>query len=254
MSDELILRFKKHSFEIPLKSVGEVIWKKLQELNPETTCFVSKKNIFIIKKNFLILLFYNKIEAKSGTKITLKELISQSNSIAVALIKRGITKSDRFCILSANTIPYCVLLFASYFLGVTLVPLSPTFGTYELKKGIEKMESIVIFTSVEKAKFFDEIIENFNSKKIENLKIKSVFVLDGSYGSYIPFERLLEEGKNQLLDKIPHFNVDPKNDYFLLVWSSGTTGLPKTTITSHYSFVASLTDFWTTKQFDPLIV
>jgi long-subunit acyl-CoA synthetase (AMP-forming) len=96
--------------------------------------------------------------------------------------------------------------------------------------------------------------QNFNSKKIENLKIKSVFVLDGSYGSYIPFERLLEEGKNQLLDKIPHFNVDPKNDYFLLVWSSGTTGLPKTTITSHYSFVASLTDFWTTKQFDPLIV
>ncbi len=199
-------------------------------------------------------MFYNKIEAKSGTKITLKQLISQANSIAVALIKRGITKSDRFCILSANTIPYCVLLFASYLLGVTLVPLSPTFGTYELKKEIEKMESIVIFTSVEKAKYFDETIENFNSRKIENLKIKSVFILDGSYGNYIPFERLLEEGKNQILDKIPYFNVDPKNDYFLLVWSSGTTGLPKTTIISHYSFVASLTDLWSTKQFDPLIV
>jgi hypothetical protein len=43
MSDNLILRSKKPSFEIPLKSVGEVIWEKLQELNPETTCIVSKK-------------------------------------------------------------------------------------------------------------------------------------------------------------------------------------------------------------------
>ncbi len=41
MSDNLILRSKKPSFEIPLKSVGEVIWKRLQELNPETTCIVS---------------------------------------------------------------------------------------------------------------------------------------------------------------------------------------------------------------------
>jgi hypothetical protein len=44
MTDELILRSKKPSFEIPLKSVGELIWEKLQELNKEMTCIVSKKN------------------------------------------------------------------------------------------------------------------------------------------------------------------------------------------------------------------
>ena len=43
MSNDLILRSKKPPLEIPLKSVGEVIWKRLQELNPETTCVVSKK-------------------------------------------------------------------------------------------------------------------------------------------------------------------------------------------------------------------
>jgi hypothetical protein len=44
MKDELILRSKMPSFEIPLKSVGELIWEKLQELNKEMTCIVSKKN------------------------------------------------------------------------------------------------------------------------------------------------------------------------------------------------------------------
>ncbi len=93
----------------------------------------------------------------TGREITVKEIISQANSIAVALINRGITKSDRFCIFSSNTISYSVLLFASYFLGVTLVPISPTLAAYELKQDMEKMESIVIFTSIENAKHFDEI-------------------------------------------------------------------------------------------------
>jgi len=75
----------------------------------------------------------------------------------VALINRGITKTDTFCIFSTNTIQYCVLLYASYFLGVTLVPISPTLAAYELKQDMEKMESIVIFTSIENSKHFDEI-------------------------------------------------------------------------------------------------
>jgi hypothetical protein len=37
------------------------------------------------------------------------------------------------------------------------------------------------------------------------LKIKSIFVIDGSYSKYIPFNELLEEGKNQVLERIPYF-------------------------------------------------
>jgi len=36
------------------------------------------------------------------------------------------------------------------------VPLSPLLAAYELKKEIKKIKSIVIFTSVEKVKYFDE--------------------------------------------------------------------------------------------------
>ncbi len=103
-----------------------------------------------------MLLVNNKIEAKSSTNLTLKEVISKANIVAAALTKRGIKKSDRFRIFSLNTIRYCVLLFVSYFLGITRVPLSPLLAAYELKKGIKKIKSIVIFTSVEKVKYFDE--------------------------------------------------------------------------------------------------
>ncbi len=199
-------------------------------------------------------MFNNKIEAKSGSKITLKELVSQANSVAVALIKRGITKDDRFCILSPHNIRNTVLLLASYFLGATLAPISLHLSAYEVKKDVENMESIVIFTSIQYATHSEEIIKEYNESNNKNKKIKSVFVMDGNYENYITFDELLEEGKNQILDRIPHFDVDPKKDIFLLLRSSGTTGLPKSMIISHYSFVASLLEYWNSKQLDNLRV
>jgi long-subunit acyl-CoA synthetase (AMP-forming) len=142
MSEEIILRSKKPPIEIPLKSVGEVLWEKLQELNKDSTCIVSKlkKNFFqnqSTKKTHSKLLFDYKIEAKSGTKLTVKELISQANSIAVALIKRGIIKSDRICIFSLIDINFTVISFAAYFLGIAFVPFSPTIVAHELKNYIK---------------------------------------------------------------------------------------------------------------------
>ncbi len=63
MSNSLILRSKKPSFEIPLKSVGEVIWKKLQELNSETTCIVSNEKNFILNNISLYCYFYSTIRS-----------------------------------------------------------------------------------------------------------------------------------------------------------------------------------------------
>jgi fatty-acyl-CoA synthase len=172
----------------------------------------------------------------------------------VALIKRGITKSDTFCTYSPNSIQYCVLQFASYFLGSTLMPLSLTLAVYEMRKDIANLESVVIFTSVENAKYFDEIINDFNNNENQKPKVKSVFIMNGNYDNYIPFEKLLEEGKNQILDRIPHFDIDPKTDIFLLLRSSGTSGLPKITIISHHNFVASLTLTLSSRRSNGLVV
>ncbi len=181
----------------------------------------------------------------------------------MALINRGITKSDKILNFSQNSIQSYVLLFASYFLSLTLVPFVPTIASYELKKDIESLESIIIFTSVENTKNVNEIIEN--KEKYPKLNIKSVFVLNGSlnwwkwsktYLNFEKFENLLIEGKNKILEKIPYFSVDPKTDIFLLLRSSSsvTDSSPKAAIISHYSFVASLTEFWKTKQFEKVII
>jgi acyl-CoA synthetase (AMP-forming)/AMP-acid ligase II len=149
---------------------------------------------------------------ESVPKLTVKELVLRANSVAVALIKGGITKSDKIC-SSLIDINYTVILLATYFLGIAFVPFSPSLA-YEVKNDIENLESVVIFTCAQYAKYFDETIENLKSGKNKNLKIKSIFVIDGSYSNYIPFNELLDDGKNQVLERIPHFDVDPKKIFF----------------------------------------
>ncbi len=65
MSHNFIVRSKKPPLDIPLKSVGQILWQKLRVLNEETTCIVSKvkklsKKLFENSSHF----FWCKIRSK----------------------------------------------------------------------------------------------------------------------------------------------------------------------------------------------
>jgi len=79
-------------------------------------------------------------------------------------------------------------------------------------------------------------------------------VLDGIHHKYIPYELLVNEGKHENLKKIPYFDLDPKNDSFVLTYSSGTTGIPKCAILSHYMIVSILAENFNNMRFKGLTV
>jgi len=124
-------------------------------------------------------------------------------------------------------------------LGNTFTPVKPKDGVFELKNQIQNSGSTVIFTSVENAHIVHKVLEDQNNNDIKK-QIKFVVVLDGNYDNYLPFSQLLSEGNNKTLDKIPHFEVKPKKDLIVIVYTSGTTGLPKGAMITHLAFVASI--------------
>jgi len=127
-------------------------------------------------------------------------------------------------------------------LGNTFTPVKPTDSVFELKNQIQNSGSSVIFTSVANSHIVHKVLEDQNNENIKK-QIKLVVVFDGNYDNYLPFSQLLSEGNNQKLEKIPHFNVKPKEDLFTVAYTSGTTGLPKGAMITHFAFVANLEGF-----------
>src|SRR5438309_2306128 len=87
------------------------------------------------------------VDAQTDEKLTIKELICQAHSIAVALLKYGITKDDLFLFNGLNSIPYAVSLLASFFLGNTITTSKPSHNIFEVSNQIANSCASVVFIS-----------------------------------------------------------------------------------------------------------
>ncbi|CAG2107567.1 unnamed protein product, partial [Medioppia subpectinata] len=172
------------------------------------------------------------IEANSDTKLTVKELITKSNALAMALLEKGINKSDIILTFANNSIELVIAIFASIWLGTTICPISPIANVHEIESHLEKLDSLVIFTSTTKTEIISKALKN---SKINDC-VKLITILDGTYDEYIDFCELLKLGSNQRLPTVPYFTVDPVKDIFLMLQSSGTTGVPKSVLHTHYGY------------------
>ena len=152
------------------------------------------------------------------------EVKRQTINIAVALVNRGIAKSDIIAFSGQNSIQHVVLRFVAYFTGNTFMPLSPTFGKYEVEEEYNNVGANIIFTSETDLYKFDNIVKG---------RTKLVVIFNGNTDKFTTFEQLLEEGSDQTLDRIPYFDVNPETDPFMLIHTSGSTGNSKCAIILH---------------------
>ncbi len=170
--------------------------------------------------------------------MTANQLLSKANNLAVALLRKGITKSDIICCHSENNIEYAILIFAAHFLGITVTSAKPKNNIYELENQIINSGSTIVFTSVANAPISEKVLQKGNVPLI-----KWVFVFDGNYGTFTPFDDLFNACNEEKLERIPHFSINPRKDICIIAYTSGTTGNPKGAILSHYSFVAAIETF-----------
>jgi len=154
--------------------------------------------------------------------ITFFDLNQKANQLAHALISMGTRTGDKIALLAFNSIEWIVVFFAIAKIGAILVPINYRYKRDELVYVINNSESNTLIFGPEFTSLIEEAKQDFNTPPA----LISLF-----HGGDSPSLTTLMEDRPTTE---PSVTVDP-NWPFHLVYTSGTTGVPKGTLASHSS-------------------
>lgn len=170
-------------------------------------------------------------QKSSDKKFTYRELVHNMDRIASALHELGIGVGDSVGIMSENCPEFIFCLLGILESGASLVPFNPQLKESDISHIVREAGNI-----------------------------KAIFISKGNYRiikktrKYVDLENIIiitsEEAKEDtitltdLIDgvaaKQPDVNIDPENDIAALLFTGGTTGLPKGVMFTHNNLVSAI--------------
>ena len=166
------------------------------------------------------------IEGTTGRVITYAQLPDMINQVAASLAARGFRKGEVLGILSTNVPEYAIIFHAVATLGGINTLINPLYTEQEVTHQLKDSGARFLVTAplfIEKAR-----------KAQHEANIEELFVF-GEAPEATPFASLLNSD-----GKFPHVEIDTREDLVALPYSSGTTGLPKGVMLTHYNLVSNL--------------
>jgi fatty-acyl-CoA synthase len=155
-------------------------------------------------------------------RFTFAQMNSRANQLARVLSEMGVKKGSRVAIYSKNRLDCIDLFFATGKIGAILVPLNIRLATQETKYLVEKTQPFVLFYDPDLKDQVNELKRAVSLKKYIVMGNKK---LDNDLASR---ELMAEKDVTNVVRPIIHFE-----DPHLILFTGGTTGLPKGAVLSH---------------------
>jgi acyl-CoA synthetase (AMP-forming)/AMP-acid ligase II len=171
------------------------------------------------------------IDANTDRSLTYKELTDAVNRAAAGLAEHGFQKGDVLAIHALNCPEYAIAFLGVARLGGVCTMVSPLFNEAELTNQLRDSGAKYLVTDPQLA---DTALAAAGA-----VNIREVFAL-GEIDGATPFCSLLDNA-----GQAPAVEIDPRSDIVALPYSSGTTGLPKGVMLTHYNLVAMLSQMQT---------
>lgn len=196
----------------------------------------------------------------SGTTTTYRETNEAANRVANFLVKKGVKKGNKVAIFLPNTPHYPIVFFGILKAGATAVTCNPTYTSDELNYQLKDSEAKMVF-AFDHERFAPTAYKAIKNTKVEQVVICSAKdflsklkgVLGGLMGK-VPKSPYYEEDITLFYKDIissndpvkPDIEINPEEDLAMLIYTGGTTGVPKGVMLTHkniYSNILQLDEY-----------
>ncbi len=166
------------------------------------------------------------IDAATGRVTTYGELGEAVRRVGAGLHARGLRKGDVLAIFSPNLPEYAVAFHAVATIGGVVTPVNPLYTATEVAHQLKDAGAKYLLTI---PPLLDRALEAARGTDVQEI------IVFGEAEGATPFGSLLEND-----GVLPEIEIDPREDLVALPYSSGTTGVAKGVMLTHYNMVANL--------------
>jgi len=162
-------------------------------------------------------------------RVTYAEILNQARSFAIGLTEMGVQKGDRVALFAPNCAEFAPVFFGIVMAGAVVTTLNSSYRELEIAHQINDSG-----TSILVAHSAMEQVVGLARPSISG--IRETISLGGPLPGAKTFEDVIASARGDL----PRVDIDADNDLAALPYSSGTTGLSKGVMLSHFNIGANV--------------
>lgn len=166
----------------------------------------------------------------NGKRVSYGDMMPMVTRLANALQSLGVEKGEKVAVMSVNSVEYVLTYYACAMLGVTFVPLNFRSKDEELTHMVNVSKTEVVFVSER----YIELLERIRPSMTD---VHHFVSYDGAREGYLDFQTLMNEASE---DDI-WVDIDD-SDPTILMFTSGTTALPKGVVLTYLDLTAYVTN------------
>jgi long-chain acyl-CoA synthetase len=154
---------------------------------------------------------FNYFDEGSWQTLNYSEFLGKTRAISAHLIQSGVKKGDRVAIISENRYQWCASYIAIVMAGCVAVPIDAQLGAFEVRNLLADSGTVLVFHSAKTASNIEDAVRRINFDSPEF----------GDICGTVSSGRFPEVTEGELAS---------------IVYTSGTTGIPKGVMLTHRNF------------------